>query len=368
MPYPAGKHGPGHYTGSGGIIPPIVPDPVGSLLVWHQEDPIGGLPRTYVTADGVSIGFITSPPSTDVPSFADYYTSDISLIAGISDNAPIAAFQEKNYTTGDGADWFDQSGNPASPWNLLLAPSFSQIFFFRVAGLFITFRSISNDYLTSPDGAVWTLRSGPWGAFSPIFNSYGSDGVLDYLVTPGAALRSTTDGILWTTIDPSLAAGRFIFAGSNSGDRYWLFGGSAFGSRVESSPTGAAGTWVRNLPAEASLNAAGLIPFNNSFDVAYSNSIGGGTFVLKFIVAGAGSSSTRLVVSTDGINWMNPGSIFNSIGAVRYSATLSMFVATTGSTEAALLKSGNGTTWSKTVYAAFPAFASFPSTDLLISF
>lgn len=370
MPYPAGKHGPGHYVGDAGIVPPpIVPDPVGSLLVWHQEDFAGGgLRRTYVTSDGASIGFIQSPPSTTNPGRGSLIASDIAFMAGMSDNTPPTPPQEFNTTTADGADWFDNSGAVSSPWNLDVSPSFVQMFFFRVAGLFCIFKTGTDDYFTSPDGVIWTMRTGPWASpYGPFFNSYGSDGVLDYLVTQGFALRSTVDGINFVTIEPSLSGGRFIFAGSNGGDKYWLFGNSGASSRVESSLDGTAGTWARDLAAEASLDAAGLVPFNNPFDVAYSNSIR--KFVIKFNIAGAGSTSNRLAASADGINWTNPGSVFNSVGAVRYSGTLGMFVATSGSgTEAALLLSGNGTTWSKNVYAGFSALAGFPSSDLLVSF
>lgn len=370
MPYPGGKHGPGHYVGDGGVIPPpLVPDPIGSLLVWHQEDFAGGgLRRTYVTSDGTTIGFVQSPPSTTNPGRAAYYASDIAFMSGMSDNAPPTPPQNFNTTTADGADWFDDSGAVSSIWNIDLTPSLIQMFFFRVAGLFITFKIGTDDYFTSPDGVVWTMRTGPWASpYGPTFNSYGSDGVLDYLVTQGFALRSTVDGINFVTIEPSLSAGRFIFAGSNGGDKYWLFGNSGGSSRVESSLDGTAGTWARDLAAEASLDAAGLVPFNNPFDVAYSNNIR--KFVIKFVQAGAGSSSTRLAVSLDGTSWMNPGSVFNSVGAVRLSATLGEFVATSGSgTEAALLRSGNGTFWTKNVYAGFNALAGFPSSDLLVSF
>jgi len=376
MPYPGGKHGPGHYVGDGGVIPPpIVADPIGTLLVWHVNaffSPFG-VNRIYVTSDGTTIGFISAPPSTFDPGAGNLVTSEIGKLAAMSRNDPPTPPQEKNFVSLDGADWFDVSGNAASPWNIDVSPSFTQMFFFRVAGLYCIFKLNTNDYFTSPDATVWTARMGPWATpFNPAFNSYGSDGTFDYLAASFGQLWRTVDGIAWTIVEPSLSAGRFVFAGSNGvgNDRYWLFGGTIFGdARVESSLDGSIGSYSRNITAETNLDAAGLVGFNNPFSVAYSNSIGGGTFVLKFEVGGAGSSSTRVAVSSDGENWVNPGSVFNSVGPVRYSGTLGMFVATSGSlTESALLRSGNGTTWSKNVYAAFDASGDRASADLLVSF
>jgi hypothetical protein len=340
-------------------------------LVWHSENFIGGgTPRTYTTSDGSTFAFNQVPVN---PGRAELYASDIAFMSGMSQDDPPTIAQQVNFTTVDGATWSDVSAAPGSPWNIAVSPSFTEMFFFRVAGLFVTFLKNTDDYFTSPDGVTWTQRTGPWSSpFNPVFNSYGSDGVNDFLAASFGQLYTTTDAISWTLIEPSVSAGRFVYAGSNGAlaDKYWLFGGTGFGNaRVESSLDGSAGSWSRNLTAEANLDAVGVIGFNNPFGVAYSNSIGGGTFVLKFQVAGAGSGTTRLAVSTDGVNWMNPGLTFFSASPPRYSATLGIFVATSGSsTEAALLKSGNGTTWTKTVYAAFGAIGAHASSDILVSF
>lgn len=372
MPYPGGKHGPGHYIGNGGIIPPpLVPDPVGAPLFWHSQTPVAfGLERIYTTADGSTFGFIQAPPSTSNPGSGDFVVSNLTTMVALSKNDPPTAAQERTFTTLDGADWFDVSGNAASIWNLGGSPSISELFFFRVSGVFAAFHKNTNDYFTSVDGAAWVSRQlNPWVTFNPEPNSYGSDGTLDFLITQSPnAIRSTTDGFTWTTVEPSVSANRFVFAGSNSGDKYWLFGNSGTSARVESSPTGLTGTWARDVPAETSLESLGLLSFNNSFDVAYSNNIR--KFVLSFgNILSDGSASNRLAVSLDGTSWMNPGSVF--IGnRVRYSPTLNEFVKTGGTSfsNPFLLRSGNGTTWAKFVYATFPTVGVNNSADKLLSF
>lgn len=370
MPYPGGKHGPGHYVGSGGIIPPpIVADPVGTSLVFQSEGfpgPFGSL-QTYTTSDGSAFSVVNVPIN---PGRAEFYASDLGAMAGISNDDPPTAVQQVNFNTSDTATWSNDSAAPGSLWNIFVSPSLSELWFFEVAGLFMTALINSSIYFTSPDGVTWTQRAGPWGAFNGIFNNYESDGVFDYIAASGGSLWRTTDGINWTSVQPAISnRSRIIFAGSNSGDKYWLFGGNAFGARVDSSLDGTPLSYSRNLAAEASLDAAGLIPFNNPFSVAYSNGIGGGTFVLAFEIVGTGSGSTRLAASTDGVNWVNPGSVFLGAGPVRYSGTLGQFVRTQGdSTLGALLRSGNGTSWSQNVYAGFGTLARHASSDLLVSF
>jgi hypothetical protein len=370
MPYPGGKHGPGHYVGSGGIIPPpIFPDPVGTELVWNSTGFPGpfGSQQTYTTGDGSSFSLVLSAPAN--PGRAEFYASDIGAMSGVSNDDPPTAVQQVNYNTVDAASWFDDSGAPLSPWNITVSPSFSGEVFFQVAGLFVLFipgAAVAN-YMTSPDGVSWTQRNGPWGSVVATLYSYMSDGVFDF-VGAGGELWRTTDGIAWTIVEPSVNSRVIVHAGNNSPDKYWLFGGNAFGSRVESSPTGAPLSFTQNLAAEASLDAAGLVPFSNPFGVAYSNTIGGGTFVLSFNGVGTGSVSNRLAVSIDGVNWTNPGSKFIGFH-VRYSGTLGEFVKTAGDGSAGfLLRSGNGTTWTQHGYAGFGTLGQFPSADLLVSF
>ena len=361
MPYPGGKHGPGHYVGAGGVIPPpVVADPVGTLLAFHNL--AGGISRMYSTGDGSTFGFVSLG--------GNVIASDIGRFSSVADNSPPSVPTELNYTSIDGTTWIDQSANPASPWNIAVAPSFSGEVFLRAAGLFAIFLPLLavGNYMTSPDGIVWTLRTGPWGASVPDLYSYMSDGATDFLAL-GGSLWGSVDGIAWVQLEPAFTGGRLVFAGSNGGDKYWSFGGTAGGARVESSLTGAAATWARDLVAEANLDAAGLLAFNNPISVAYSNSIGGGTFVLNFDSgATVGSSTTRLATSLDGINWTNPGNTLNG-NFVRYSGTLSQFVRTIGNaTDGRLLRSGNGNTWTANVINAFSASILFPSADFLTSF
>ena len=169
MPYPGGKHGPGHYVGDGGIIPPpIVPDPVGSPLFWHSQSPGAfGLERIYTTANGSTFSFIAAPPSPANPGSGDFVASNLTTMVALSKNDPPTPPQERTFTTLDGANWSDVSGNAASIWNLTVGASISELFFFRVSGVWAAFQLNTNNYFTSVDGAAWVhrgLRLAPVGA------------------------------------------------------------------------------------------------------------------------------------------------------------------------------------------------------------
>lgn len=329
--------------------PPVV-DPIGTLLMWLDDV---AFERAVRTTDGIAI--------TAASRNADYVASSIGLFVAINSNNPNTGSTQVNFTSTDGISWTDQSAT--GPWGAAK----NNLFYFEASGLFVTFQISSNTYYTSPDGITWTSRTFATGATNHNEQSaYGTDKVLDYMVFGFGSIYSTTDGINWTFIDGVAGNGHFIYAPSNLGDKYWVFGNSGANFEVYSSLDGTFGSYSRDTAAETSLNAAGLSTPNSLWSVAHSNTIG--KFVINMNNTSGGTPSDKLAYSSDGVTWTNPGAVKAGY-AVRYSATLGVFVRTSGNfVSGDLLLSTDGIVWTVNNYAGFAAPARFPSADLLTSF
>jgi hypothetical protein len=181
--------------------------------------------------------------------------------------------------------------------------------------------------MTSPDGNTWTRRFAASGSSYFIGVTYGN-GL--YVITgsssPGDDIIETSpDGITWTARTAGIPGNQPIrgVAYGNS-----LFVAVADNGETTTSPDGI--TWTRRAVASVlGINANGIIYANGLFVAVY----------------GDGTNGSKIITSSDGINWTTQNTITgnNVIYAVTY-AQGSFY--TVGSTSSTYLYSTDGITWS----------------------
>ena len=191
---------------------------------------------------------------------------------------------------------------------------------------------------TSPDGAVWTLRTAAsanswtsvcWSSNVMLFVAVANSGT-------GNRVMTSPDGITWTSRTSSIDNNWTSVCWAQEKSLFVAVANSGTSTRVMTSPNGI--DWTTRTSAAD----------NNWTSVVWANNI------LMFVAVANSGTGNRVMTSPDGTTWTSRTSAAdNSWNSIVWSSDLSTLVAVASSgTGNRVMTSTNGVTWTSRISAA----------------
>ncbi len=323
----------------------------GDGLTWSDCGPLGFWARNLASGNGrymvIDTAGMCVRASTDLRDWTNrvYFSPSLRALAHVGDRFVLMTYASKVLASADGQSW--------SPWVVEpIQSSFAQLGGLAYAGgrYLLGSSHVPGPLLLSTDGEAWTLANG--GVRREPFVAIVADGTILVAVDNGGRVLRSSDGVSWNRSDLSgqaraAAFGNGVFLILGDGRVYRSADGVAWAEHPLEAGTGAALAWGAGLFVAAdtlgkvSVSSDGVTwvsPFTlpntlGRATVAYGN----GKFVA---VSGSGGVAT----STDGLAWMTESTSLNISGTPRLASGNGRLVVTHGSDS--VWVSTDGATWS----------------------